>query len=104
MADARRAKEFYGPLLGWTFHQMGSGEEGWIDTGGVRGGLHGNDPNPGVQLYFTVPDIDAALKTVAELGGTPGKASEEAPGFGRFAVCTDDQGTSFGLHQQPLTT
>lgn len=99
VADAKRAKEFYGPLLGWKFHQMGEGEEGWIETDGMRGGLHENDPNPGIQVYFSVPDIEAALTTVKELGGDVGDVSPEEPGFGRFAECKDNQGTRFGLHQ-----
>lgn len=99
--DAARAKAFYGPLLGWTFHPMGSGEEGWIETPGVRGGLHENDPSARILTYFTVPDIDAAARTVRELGGEPGTPSQETPGFGRFAECRDDQGVPFGLHQPP---
>lgn len=99
VSDAKRAKHFYGHLLGWKFHQMGDGEEGWIETGTVRGGLHENDPHPGIVVYFTVPDLDQALATVKELGGHPGQPSPHEPGFGRFAQCTDNQGTPFGLHQ-----
>ncbi|RZS40912.1 hypothetical protein EV193_103227 [Herbihabitans rhizosphaerae] len=99
VADAGRAKAFYGKLFGWTHHPMGEGDAGWIETGGVRGGLHGDDPNPGVMLYFTVEDIEAAARTVAELGGTVGRISPEEPDFGRFAECADDQGARFGLRQ-----
>lgn len=99
VTDARRATAFYNHLLRWTVHPMGQGSEGWVETGGVRGGLHENGPTPGIVVYFHVPDIDAALKTVGELGGTPGPASPDEPGFGRFAECHDDQGTRFGLHQ-----
>lgn len=99
VADAAQASTFYQRLFGWAVQPMGDGAEGWIDTGGVRGGLHEHDPSPGIVVYFHVTDIDAALHTVAELGGTPGQASPEEPGFGRFAECHDDQGTRFGLHQ-----
>jgi predicted enzyme related to lactoylglutathione lyase len=99
--DAERAKVFYSKLFGWTFHPTGEGREGWIETGGVPGGLHENDPNPGVVVYFSVPDLDHALTTAGELGGQPGRPSAEEPGFGRFAECIDDQGTRFGLHQPP---
>ncbi|MGQ0616093.1 MAG: VOC family protein [Acidimicrobiia bacterium] len=97
--DAKRAKAFYGSLLGWKFHPMGEGEQGWIETPTVRGGLHDNDPDTGIQVYFRVDDIDTALLTVAELGGEPGTAGPAEPGFGRFAACRDDQGVAFGLHQ-----
>lgn len=99
VGDAKRANEFYARLFDWQFHQMGGGDEGWIETGGVRGGLHENDPNPGVVVYFSVQDIESALEAVEQLGGEPGRASPEEPGFGRFAECRDDQGTRFGLHQ-----
>jgi predicted enzyme related to lactoylglutathione lyase len=99
VGDAKRAGEFYAGLFGWTLHSMGDRGEAWIETGSVRGGLHGNDQNPGLVVYFEVPDIEAALTTVAELGGEPGTASPEEPGFGRFAECRDDQGALFGLHQ-----
>lgn len=99
VGDAKRAKEFYARLFGWKFHQMGDNDEGWIETGSVRGGLHENDPNPSVVVYFSVPDIEAALRTVEQLGGDPGQASPAEPGFGRFAECRDDQGIRFGLHQ-----
>lgn len=97
VANTEQARTFYGPLLGWTFHELAGGA--WIDTGGVRGGLHPNDPTPGVVVYFAVPDLDAALRQVRALGGTPGEAGAES-GFGRFAECTDDQGARFGLHQR----
>jgi hypothetical protein len=50
-------------------------ERGWIDTGGVRGGLHGDDPETGLVLYFDVP--------------------------GRYTSCRDDQGVAFGLRRPP---
>ncbi|MEV1296036.1 VOC family protein [Pseudonocardia sp. NPDC049635] len=101
VASAASARQFYAKLFGWTVHPMGDGDEGWIETGGIRGGLHENDPNPGIVVYFSVPDIEAALATVKELGGEPGQASPDEPEFGRFAECKDDQGTRFGLHQPP---
>ncbi len=97
--DAARFKAFFGPLLGWRFHTMGSGEEGWIETGGVRGGLHETSTGAGIVTYFAVPDLDVALDTVRELGGEASTPSAEEPGFGRFAECRDDQGLAFGLHQ-----
>jgi predicted enzyme related to lactoylglutathione lyase len=99
VSSAGRARTFYSGLLGWTFHTMGDGDEAWIETGGVNGGVHENDPQPGIVVYFTVPDIEAALETVSALGGQPGTPSAFEPGFGRFAECLDDQGAKFGLHQ-----
>ena len=96
--DARRAKAFYGELLGWSFETT-AGDNAWIDTPGVRGGLHGDDDAANIVVYFQVDDIEAAVRRVRELGGEaddPGAAGEG----GRYASCRDDQGVDFGLHQR----
>ena len=52
-------------------------------------------------------DLDAALELVVALGGArepvehDGGDGEEEARFGRFALCRDDQGSTFGLHQPP---
>jgi uncharacterized protein len=94
--DARRAKAFYGGLLGWSFETT-QGENAWIETGGVRGGLHGED-EPNLVVYFRVDDIEEAVRRVRELGGEAHDAGPADIG-GRFTTCRDDQGVEFGLHQ-----
>src|SRR4051794_18573867 len=68
VSDAGRAKAFYGGLLGWSFETT-VGENAWIETSGVRGGLHGEDDASNIVLYFRVLDIEAAVQRVRELGG-----------------------------------
>jgi predicted enzyme related to lactoylglutathione lyase len=99
--DAKRAKAFYGQLLAWTFHSMGEGDQAWVETPTIRGGLHDQDPESRIDVFFSVPDIDRAVTAVRELGGQAEDARSEEPGFGRFALCQDDQGVRFGLHQPP---
>ena len=110
VADATKARTFYGELLGWEFETGTSGEDsagGTIRTPGIDGGLHGGDEGASPYLFFRVDDMDAALARVAELGGkvepAPGVDPEEDSEFGRFALCRDDQGSSFGLHQPPTS-
>jgi uncharacterized protein len=102
--DAKRAREFYLSLFDWKFHRT-EGEMGWIEVqppaAAIRGGVHGDDPDTGIELYFGVPDIDAAVRRVRELGGEAPDPEPEAEGFGRFVRCRDDQGVRFGLHQAP---
>ena len=95
--DAGRAKAFYGGLLGWSFETT-KGENAWIETSGVRGGLHDEDDASNIVLYFRVSDIEAAVQRVRELGG---EADDPGPpdSGGRFTSCRDDQGVAFGLHQ-----
>lgn len=96
--DAGKARAFLGQLFGWDFHLMGAGPEGWFQTPSLKAGLHGNDPAPGIFVFFSVPDLDEAIAKVTQLGGEAGEATEE-PGFGRFCNCCDPQGIRFGLHQ-----
>lgn len=97
--DAVRAQKFYSQLLGWAPHTMGDRGQAWLETGGLRGGLHDNDNDRRIDIFFAVSDIDAAVTSVRELGGTAEEPGPEEPGFGRFAFCIDDQGVRFGLHQ-----
>jgi uncharacterized protein len=97
-ADAGQARTFLAQLFGWDFHTMGSGPEGWFQTPSIKAGVHGNDSNPGIFVFFNVPDLEQAIAKVKELGGEAGEAAEE-PGFGRFSTCRDPQGIRFGLHQ-----
>jgi predicted enzyme related to lactoylglutathione lyase len=109
VADADKARTFYGGLLGWEFEAGPTGDLSQgavIRTPGVDGGLHGGDEGATPYLFFRVDDMDAALDRVRELGGRvesspdvdPEKSDAE---FGRFALCRDDQGSPFGLHQPP---
>ena len=94
--DARRAKTFFGELLGWSFRPT-VGEMAWIETPGVSGGVHDGDA-PNIRIYFSVPDIEVAVRRVRELGGEAGEPGPDEDG-GRFVSCRDDQGVPFGLHQ-----
>jgi predicted enzyme related to lactoylglutathione lyase len=100
VADTDRARRFYGGLFGWKFDQGGA-----IETPNLRGGLHGDDPGASPYLFFKVDDLDAARDRVRELGGEAADELDDDPDtvarFGRFALCKDDQGSSFGLHEPP---
>jgi len=106
VADAGRARAFYSGLFGWQMDPGPSGNGSTIATGGIDGGLHGGDPEASPYLFFGVDDIDAAAARVLELGGSVDDAHPEGDAdtiarFGRFRLCRDDQGSSFGLHQPP---
>ena len=77
-----------------------------VETSNVPGGIHGGDTGASPYLFFRVDDIDAALARVRELCGVVvHHDSSHDPvsiaRFGQFALCKDDQGSSFGLHQPP---
>lgn len=95
--DADRSKAFYSGLFGWRFGEAGSAGGMHVENkqpdGGLGGGREGTNPD----LFFRVADLGAAMTRVAELGGTAEEAGEGPEG--RHAMCTDDQGTTFGLSQ-----
>lgn len=49
-----------------------------------------------IQVYFTVPDCDAAVATAQKLGGKPVFGPMSSP-FGRFAAVVDPQGAAFAV-------
>jgi uncharacterized protein len=104
VGDVERARDFYGSLFGWKFVDQGEGAS--IETPNIRGGLHGGDAGASPYLFFRVDDLDAALARVRALGGevgdyVGGEDPDTAASFGRFVLCKDDQGSSFGLHEPP---
>lgn len=108
VADARRGRAFYGALFGWDFEPGPSGRGFALTTDGLPGGMHGGDEGASPYLFFRVDDLDTAVAKVRELGGTiedlggeGGEDTESVARFGRFKLCRDDQGSTFGLHQPP---
>jgi predicted enzyme related to lactoylglutathione lyase len=53
------------------------------------------------QIYFEVDDVDAAFARALELGANEMLSPQDIPGGGRFAICLDRQGASFGLLESP---
>lgn len=103
VGDTEKARAFYSSLFGWEFEGEGGGYG--ISTPNVPGGIHGGDEGASPYLFFAVDDLDAAAAKVRELGGEAealgGDTEEQQQKFGRFLLCKDDQGSSFGLHEPP---
>jgi len=102
--DGARAQTFFASLFGWEFPPTGVDEQVWVRTPNIRAGLHDQDAESRIAMYFAVDDIEAAVRKVRELGGQAEDPRPEEPGFGRFTACTDDQGVQFGLHQAAENT
>jgi uncharacterized protein len=104
--DPQRGRAFYESLLGWSFEPGPSGQGFVIGTPTIPGGMHGGDRGASPYVFFRVDDMEAALDRVRELGGTVEEIDVEGDEsaverFGRFKLCRDDQGSSFGLHEPP---
>jgi uncharacterized protein len=94
--DPARARGFWGGLLDVELEDRADGEgEGWQTRGrGSALGLHSRGTGPGDRAslpYFSVTDMEAALKRVRELGGGVIHPGE------RWSVCRDTEGSPFGL-------
>jgi predicted enzyme related to lactoylglutathione lyase len=96
--DTDRARKFYGKLLGWTFEPTDHGAR-IKSAGGLSGGIHREENGASLQIFYVVPDLDEAAKSVIELGGEVDEGGGEGPAGKWLYSCRDDQGVPFGLHE-----
>lgn len=103
------AREFYGAVFGWEYGAVPmAGEEyttftapGQSAPGGGVGPMMGQDDVPPHWLnYFAVADVDAAVTTATELGGTSFTPPFDTP-FGRMAAIVDPAGAALMLMTLP---
>lgn len=99
-ADAVRAERFYGSVLGWHL-QRAHPTSSYFDVVphvGVfdQAAALGRDVTPSVRIYFAVEAIAPVVSRIEELGGHSGPIAQDMGPYFR-TVCTDDQGTEFGL-------
>lgn len=94
--DPDRARRFWEGVLGIDLEdrpaEKGSGWEAEAD--GLRLGVHERGAGPGDTgslPYLTVADMEAALSSVRELGGSVIHPGE------RWAICRDSEGSPFAL-------
>jgi predicted enzyme related to lactoylglutathione lyase len=95
MRDIAKAQRFYGALFGWEFETGPHGAH--IRNTKLPLGFALGGPVDISFAYFRVEDIEAALKSVATLGGAVRERNDSPSGLN--AVCTDDQDTVFSLWQ-----
>jgi predicted enzyme related to lactoylglutathione lyase len=107
--DYDASKSFYRAVFGYQFQDVSEGGFRYAtilvdgrEVGGI-GQYEDGTPEeaPAVwSVYFAVDDTDAAVATVAKLGGTIVEPVKESP-FGRIGVVTDDQGAVFSVITTP---
>jgi predicted enzyme related to lactoylglutathione lyase len=103
--DPAAAKEFYGPIFGWSFEDHDMGEmtyTEWQVDGKAVGGMadiKGRVPDevPAHWMpYFGSVDTDEAVDKIKELGGQVMFGPIDIPA-GRFAMVTDPYGAAFAV-------
>jgi uncharacterized protein len=92
---------FYREVFGWDTHAMSDSPEFRYTTLGegdsaLAGIMDDKEEPSGWNVYFEVPDVDAALARVEELGGKIVSPAEDTP-YGRLARAADPTGTAFRL-------
>jgi hypothetical protein len=106
--DAPAAMDFYRQVFGWQPSEaMDMGPMGtyqmFIRPHGMIGGMMNKPPEmaqvpPNWQIYFRVPDVDAAAERIKAGGGQILNGPMEVPGGDRVVNAMDPQGAAFGLH------
>jgi predicted enzyme related to lactoylglutathione lyase len=108
--DHEAAFEFYSGVFGWEkTESMDMGENGIYQMFGpeaAEGFSYGGMMNKPAEMpasphwlyYILVPDVEAAVSTVKELGGQVHHGPIEVPGGDMIAMCMDPQGSAFALH------
>jgi len=90
-----RAIQFYTGLFGWQFTAWNGSVPYWlVTTGPIEG-----QPVNAYACTVDVASVDAALKTIAELGGTIALPKMAIPGVGWLAYGKDTEGNIFGVMQ-----
>jgi uncharacterized protein len=113
--DAEKAFEFYSRHYGWEkdyahdMGPMGIYQTFRTDKPLYTGGMMSMKNCPGIpadlkphwKLYFTVDDLEASQKRIAEAGGRVTMPPMDVPGGSRVLQGVDDQGGAFSLMQGP---
>jgi uncharacterized protein len=97
--DPKALHGFYAALFGWKINADNPMGYGLVTagSGGINGGIGPAQGVPGVTFYVRVPDLDAALRKAADLGGSTVVPPTHIPNMVTFAVFTDPQGNRIGI-------
>jgi predicted enzyme related to lactoylglutathione lyase len=109
--DQERARKFYQDAFGWKINPLPELNYNTVTTtptdeatgrpnepGAINGGLMGRAGELTTPVITVdVPDIDAALKTVEQLGGSVVTPKDTVPDQGFFAYFKDTEGNVMGL-------
>jgi predicted enzyme related to lactoylglutathione lyase len=96
--DGAQIQSFYSQLFGWTIKADNPWNYGLVDASesGVGGGI-GPGETTGATFYVEVPDLEATLSQVEQMGGKTVVPPTEIPGMVTFATFLDPDGNRIGL-------
>jgi len=97
--DQASTAAFFRNVMGWTWEDMPGGRGGYFTDGTRKVGMH-EEQAPLMVPYLSVENIEEAVERVRKEGGSLMGEIADAPGYGRFATCSDPRGVRFGLHEE----
>ena len=106
--DANAAMAFYRDVFGWQPGEAMDMYQIFNRPHGQIGGIM-NKPKemanvpPNWQIYFRVPDVDAAAARITANGGQILNGPMDVPDGDRIVNAMDPQGAAFGLHSKKAT-
>ncbi len=99
--DVDRAKRFYSAVVGWQFGEMEGTPGYWLfqngETSGGAIGNRGDSVGQVIRVYLNVEKLETAVAAAEANGGSLITPPSEVPGFGRYAVVSDSEGSEIGL-------
>ena len=108
--DQKRARKFYQEALGWRVEPVPGMDYSMVITtdmdddgqpaaaGAINGGMMAREGQiTAPVITVDVPDIDATLRSVEQLGGSVVMPKNEIPGMGFTAYFKDPEGNVMGL-------
>ena len=107
--DYDRNREFYASVFGYNYGDIPDGGIRYATLGLPGGMVGGIGELPAAapaevpahwMVYFSVPDTDAAVVKIRELGGQVMQEPWDTP-YGRMALVLDDQGAAFSVISAP---
>ena len=103
-ADVPAAIAYYQKVVGWKTQPFDANYLMWVAKSGPIGGvatLPAGQTTPYWLPYIGTTDIEATVQQAQQLGGKVVTPVTDIPNAGRYAVLTDPQGATFGVHWSP---
>jgi len=107
--EPERLAKFYRQVFGWKVEKAPTpGMDYWLITTGPRGKSVGGgmyrkgSPDDRPRNFIHVGDIDAAIRTFEDAGGTEVVGKMEVPGMGWSFIGADPEGNHIALWQPKM--
>jgi uncharacterized protein len=96
--DGVKLQSFYNQLFGWSIKADNPWNYGLVDASesGIGGGI-GPGETTGATFYVEVPDLEATLAQVEQMGGKTVVPPTEMSNTVTFATFVDPEGNRIGL-------